>query len=289
MKEDNEGIPFHTLLTTGTPRGDRISRRKMRQPFRSSVFWVACTYFCSGQLVWGKGAIGGERTAGPACRGARRKGKGGAAGGRARRWDAGSRCAGARARTGTGAAALGRGSGDGAPGFLGARQGGLGSGSRRERRGRWATVAHRGGGAGPMDVLRTSTSWGKCRAHAGTRGRQGDGCGAGGKGVGFRRMEEKNGRDSGRRRAGRFYMGAGLGHREKTVCRRSRSERGSTRGFLKSKTAWLGVIDTPRKRDRRAAPGLDRAWLVGLRGRGFSEQGSDARPRGSVIGRNRFG
>jgi hypothetical protein len=107
--------------------------------------------------------------AGPACRGARRRGKGGAAGGRARRWDAGSMCAGARARTGTGTVALGRGSSDGDPGFLGARQGGLGGGSRRERRGHWATAAHRGGGAGPMAMLGTGTGRGKCRAHAGTR------------------------------------------------------------------------------------------------------------------------
>jgi hypothetical protein len=49
------------------------------------------------------------------------------------------------------------------------------------------------------------------------------------------------------------------------------------------------MIDTPRKSDRRAAPGLDRAWLVGVRGRGFSEQGTDARPRDSVVGQNRIG
>jgi hypothetical protein len=30
MKVDDEGIPFHILLTTGTHRGDRISRRKMQ-------------------------------------------------------------------------------------------------------------------------------------------------------------------------------------------------------------------------------------------------------------------
>jgi hypothetical protein len=29
MKEDEEGIPFHTLLTAGTHRGDRILRRKL--------------------------------------------------------------------------------------------------------------------------------------------------------------------------------------------------------------------------------------------------------------------
>jgi hypothetical protein len=37
MKEDDEGIPFHTLLTTGTHRGDRILRRKSRRLFSSSV------------------------------------------------------------------------------------------------------------------------------------------------------------------------------------------------------------------------------------------------------------
>jgi hypothetical protein len=30
MKENDEGIPFHTLLTTGMHRSDRISRRKMK-------------------------------------------------------------------------------------------------------------------------------------------------------------------------------------------------------------------------------------------------------------------
>jgi hypothetical protein len=29
MKEDDEGIPFHTLLTAEMHRGDRISQRKM--------------------------------------------------------------------------------------------------------------------------------------------------------------------------------------------------------------------------------------------------------------------
>jgi hypothetical protein len=31
MKEDDEGIPFHTLLNAEMHRGDRISRRKMRR------------------------------------------------------------------------------------------------------------------------------------------------------------------------------------------------------------------------------------------------------------------
>jgi hypothetical protein len=42
MKEDDEGIPFHTLLTTGTHRGDRILRRKMRRWLCSSILG-SCT------------------------------------------------------------------------------------------------------------------------------------------------------------------------------------------------------------------------------------------------------
>jgi hypothetical protein len=37
MKEDDEGIPFRTLLTAGTHRGDRILRRKMRRRLCSFV------------------------------------------------------------------------------------------------------------------------------------------------------------------------------------------------------------------------------------------------------------
>jgi hypothetical protein len=35
MKEDDEGIPFHTLLTAEMHRGDRISRRKSQRRVRS--------------------------------------------------------------------------------------------------------------------------------------------------------------------------------------------------------------------------------------------------------------
>jgi hypothetical protein len=37
MKEDDEGIPFHTLLTVGTHRGDRILWKNMRRRLCSSV------------------------------------------------------------------------------------------------------------------------------------------------------------------------------------------------------------------------------------------------------------
>jgi hypothetical protein len=45
MKEDDEGIPFHTLLTAGTHRGDRILRRKIRRRVWSSVLggWHSCS------------------------------------------------------------------------------------------------------------------------------------------------------------------------------------------------------------------------------------------------------
>jgi hypothetical protein len=47
-----------------------------------------------------------------------------------------------------------------------------------------------------MAMLGTGTGRGKCRAHAGTRAAGGR-ADAGRKGVGFRRLEEKNGRESG--------------------------------------------------------------------------------------------
>jgi hypothetical protein len=79
---------------------------------------------------------------------------------------------------------------------------------------------------------------------------------------------------------GRFYMGTGA--------------RVQGEGGVQKKQTGAGVrlADFYRaqgKRDRRAAPGLDRAWLVGVRGRGFSEQGTDARLRDSVMGRNLIG
>jgi hypothetical protein len=64
MKEDDEGIPFHTLLTTGMHRRDRISRRKMR---RLSVLFCAVSVPFMPALDRG-GAAGGR-----AWRGARRR------------------------------------------------------------------------------------------------------------------------------------------------------------------------------------------------------------------------
>jgi hypothetical protein len=116
--------------------------------------------------------------------------------------------------------------------FLGRSAGRPGRQQQEGAQGGWATAAHRGEGTGPMAMRRMGMGRGKCRAHAGTRGGRGIGVAQGGKGAGFRRLVEKNGRDSGRWRAGRFYIGVGLGHRGKTVCRRSRSEWGLTRGFL---------------------------------------------------------
>jgi hypothetical protein len=108
-----------------------------------------------------------------------------------------------RACTGTGTVALGRGSGDGDPGFLGARQGGLGGGSRRERKGALGDGGAQGWRRRADGCARDGHGQGEVQGPCRNQGRQGDWRGAGGKGVGFRRLEEKNGRESGRRRAGR--------------------------------------------------------------------------------------
>jgi hypothetical protein len=55
MKEDNEGIPFHTLLTEEMHRGDRILRRKNATAICSSCFWaILCVRPAGGE----SGAIG---------------------------------------------------------------------------------------------------------------------------------------------------------------------------------------------------------------------------------------
>jgi hypothetical protein len=50
MKEDDEGIPFHTLLTAGMRRGDRILWEKRRQ----RVCSVPGLHFCSWRLWTGQ-------------------------------------------------------------------------------------------------------------------------------------------------------------------------------------------------------------------------------------------
>jgi hypothetical protein len=92
MKEDDEGIPFHTLVTMEIHRGDRILQRKSR--------WLFCSVprllFCSWQHC---------RTSRRCMRGMWRSTEGGAG-----PWRAGGRRA--RRRGGSGAAALlGRGRG----------------------------------------------------------------------------------------------------------------------------------------------------------------------------------
>jgi hypothetical protein len=66
MKEDDEGIPFHTLLTAGTHLGDRILRRKMRRRLCSWQF-QSCLWrqHCRGRGgLLGGAAHGGRHGAG---------------------------------------------------------------------------------------------------------------------------------------------------------------------------------------------------------------------------------
>jgi hypothetical protein len=88
-------------------------------------------------------------------------------------------------------------SGDGDPGFLGARQGGLGGGSRRERKGALGDGGAQGWRRRADGCARDGHGQGEVQGPCRNQGRQGDWRGAGGKGVGFRRLEEKNGRESG--------------------------------------------------------------------------------------------
>jgi hypothetical protein len=84
MKEDDEGIPFHTLLTVGMHRRDRISRRKMQ---RLSVLFQAVRLLFPGAsapvpgsgLQERGGAVGGRAGRG---RGRRAGGAGPGRGGR---------------------------------------------------------------------------------------------------------------------------------------------------------------------------------------------------------------
>jgi hypothetical protein len=54
MKEDDEGIPFHTLLTAGMHRGGRILPEKR---VAASLFWAAA--LLSLAAVLGRGDAGG--------------------------------------------------------------------------------------------------------------------------------------------------------------------------------------------------------------------------------------
>jgi hypothetical protein len=57
MKQDDEGIRFHTLLTAGMHRGGRISSEKLRRRLCSSCSWVAA--LLSLAVVLGRGGAGG--------------------------------------------------------------------------------------------------------------------------------------------------------------------------------------------------------------------------------------
>jgi hypothetical protein len=63
MKEDDERIPFHTLLTAGTHRGDRILRRKEAAAF-CFVHLLLAAAAEAGEACWGGTAHGGGRGAG---------------------------------------------------------------------------------------------------------------------------------------------------------------------------------------------------------------------------------
>jgi hypothetical protein len=68
MKEDDEGIPFHTLLTAGTHRGDRISIREgaaVRSVRAAVPLQVTCSWAAQGACRAGQGHAGrGRRGAG---------------------------------------------------------------------------------------------------------------------------------------------------------------------------------------------------------------------------------
>jgi hypothetical protein len=57
MKEDDEGIRFHTLLTAGMHRGGRISSKKWAAAVCSSCFWVIVLFSC---VRSAGGGTGGE-------------------------------------------------------------------------------------------------------------------------------------------------------------------------------------------------------------------------------------
>jgi hypothetical protein len=50
MKEDDEGIPFHTLLTVGTHRGDRILQRKIMAAVLFRLLFLAAVCCAPGDL-----------------------------------------------------------------------------------------------------------------------------------------------------------------------------------------------------------------------------------------------
>jgi hypothetical protein len=76
MKEDDERIPFHTLLTAGMHRRDRISRRKMR---RLSILFQAVRLVFPGSSALVPG--GGLQERGGAAGGRAGRGRGRRAGG----------------------------------------------------------------------------------------------------------------------------------------------------------------------------------------------------------------
>jgi hypothetical protein len=81
MKEDDEGIPFHTLLTAGTHRGDRTSWRKITVAvlFRFCSGSYPGAWFCRGGAGQGQEgeAAGAHGAAEEQGAGARGEGSGG--------------------------------------------------------------------------------------------------------------------------------------------------------------------------------------------------------------------
>jgi hypothetical protein len=67
MKEDDEGIRFHTLLTAGMHRGGRISPEKRRRWVCSWVVALFVAAACRGERAGGDGGPQGK-----ARRGSRR-------------------------------------------------------------------------------------------------------------------------------------------------------------------------------------------------------------------------
>jgi hypothetical protein len=106
-----------------------------------------------------------------------------------------------------------------APGFLGARQGGLERRQHEGTQGGWATAAHRGGGAGPFFTR------GKGCRHGGRRRLAGNDVEV--------RAGYMGSRNAMHRVSGRFYMGAGArAQGEGGVQKKQIGTGGSTRGFL---------------------------------------------------------
>jgi hypothetical protein len=75
MKEDDEGIRFHTLLTARIHRGGQISSKKWAAAVCPRWFLGSGSGLCSGQRRWAGGGTGGER--GSQGRARRAQGRGG--------------------------------------------------------------------------------------------------------------------------------------------------------------------------------------------------------------------